>query len=196
MNMHWGLLTLKPGASVFFKYLVVILTLFTISILVACNSNGKTELELNAEFLYKKNVRIFSYKSVDTRLSQYGFDRSFNDIEQIEKYDYTVILFDANKYNTFDTDFLNEIYDLLFSNKKIIIIFANSSDLTFLEDSKFSFSDDNYIRPNKLNGYYNFSPGGVAGFSTQIYTDSPEDLLSLSVISAIYTKVYNDVRVQ
>ena len=41
-----------------------------------------------------------------------------------------------------------------------------------------------------------FSPGGVAGFSAQIYTDSPEDLLSLSVISAIYTKVYNDVRVQ
>lgn len=194
---HWSWLNLKQAAKYILRVLLsfIIVSLLMISA-VGCKKTEQTEIDDRVDFITKHDTVIYSYQTSNASLKDYGFVDVFNDLSHINYESYTVLLFDASKYRDLDIDFLNQVYDMLSLNSKIIIIFANSFDLSFLQNSKFSFSQDNYMLQTELNGFYNFSPGGIVGFSSQTTVDDPDDLFSVSVISAIYRRIYEDVKVQ
>lgn len=156
------------------KRLLISITLLMVLLLSSCNMKKEIRDEKELNYLVEQGTVFYSFNS-----DIIGFDKDTqiqNISEVTTNNPYTAIIFDCSKvYDKINKKNIDEIYDLLVSkDSKVIVLFLDSPDLSFLKGTKFGGPSGYSKNDNYIEGFFNFfgNTGEITMISQQIETDS------------------------
>lgn len=136
---------------------MIIFLLFAIlpMFLTSC-SKPTNQVKDRVNYLNERKVKFLSYELLDTSLSDLYDDYSiFSDFgKENSSNDITVYIFDNRIYNSMNSEVMDNIKELLDSDKIKIFIFVNFKNYNFFEGSSFENDKNEYPSNSQFRVYY------------------------------------------
>lgn len=183
----------------FYKKIIKIFILVGVLIfLVSCAE--MTDFEKQNQYLKEHNGTIYSYISANDSLINLNYNNTFSKLEDIIFSDFTAIVINIDKYNEYlDVEFMESLYQILFEEKLVIIMFVGYSDYDFIENTKFGgFSSDYNNRGSTILSYCNFTTNENKASVKFSYVESYEEdsHYSFSVVTTYARAIHDFITVQ
>lgn len=174
------------------KIIVLFLLSLNLIFLSACTIVEKNEID----FLKEYDAYVYSYRE---NIHLDGISEVFYELDDIDlRYSFISLVFDCSKvYEYLDQSIIEQLYELLCSNKRIMVLFIDGNDYNFLRDTSFAYGRVDFPRESYIFGFYNFNlTHSITEIKYELSTEEQTSKISNSTLMVFYRRVYNYVRPQ
>jgi hypothetical protein len=142
----------------FIKPLLIFLLLLGSASFVSCKIDISS-IDKEIAYLNEKEVSIFSYKDdypLFKKINSYVIIGNVSNISL--RRNVNIIIVNASTYyKDLNVDFVNSLYDLLYGNSEVCVIFLRASNYNFFNDTKFANEKNNYGTPKFAKIFHNLT---------------------------------------